>query len=313
MPQLPLQGWTAIGGGNVTFWQLLSHYYPHTTLMNTQPTWTVDYYYGKDSNGCIDNVVQTVTTKWINFDWDTGSLGILNDGRDPNSSIQADDVCMHFTTTASFATDWYTFFVVADDRFKLYIDDVVVFNKWEDQSPTMYTVNVPVAACNHVVRLTYYENQGQAVARMSWRRWNGMLGRYYDNVMPYAGYEPPRDQIIIERFDPTVRFAWDTSSPLDTQETLDSPYPKIAPDSFGAVWTSNVFILYQIGCRTLNFSAVTDDGMYVKIDGTVLLNQWRDQPPTPYSFSTCLNPGNYILKVYYYESGGGATARLSWN
>lgn len=312
MPQLPLQGWTATGGGNVTFWQLLSHYYPNTTLMNKQPQWTVNYYYGRDTNGCTGSVIQTVTTKWINYDWDTGSLGILNDGRDPNSNIQPDNVCMTFTTSETFAGGWYTFYIVADDGFKLLIGGNEVLSRWFIQAPTMYAVNVPVTAGTHAITLRYFENTGQAVARLAWRRWNGMLGKYYDNVMP-KGNEPPRDQIVMERFDPAIGFAWGTSSPLDTQEGSDSPYPKIHPDSFAVIWDSYLYVPPQSGCRTINFTAVTDDGMFVTVNGGTVLDQWRDQAPTTYNFSVCLPPGSHTLRAYYYESAGGATARLIWS
>ena len=139
-----------------------------------------------------------------------------------------------------------------------------------------------------------------------------MLGKYYDNVIS-KGNQPPRDQIVMERFEPVVGFAWGTSSPLDTQETLDSPYPRIDPDSFAAIWDSYIYVPPQSGCRAINFTAVTDDGMLVTVNGGTVLDQWRDQAPTTYYFSACLQPGTHALRAYYYESTGGATARLTWS
>lgn len=315
--QLGLQGW-AIENSLTTFWQLLSHYYPHTQLVYSKPTWVVSYYdsYNADPvNGdCIGNPITASSSKWINYDWSTGSLGITPaGGPDPNSSIPADDVCLKFTTSDSFAGSWYTFYVVADDGFKLSVDGNVVLNKWLVQSPTMYTVNVPMGPGSHTITLSYFEAAGGAVARLTWRRWNGMLGKYYDYKID-KGIEPSRSQIVLERFDPAAKFAWDVSSPLDTAETNPSyPYPKINPDTFSAIWDSNIYIPPQSGCRVLNFTAVTDDGILVTVNGGIVFDYWYDQSQTTYNFIACLLPGIQPLRVYYYENAGDAAFSLSWN
>ncbi len=58
----------------------------------------------------------------------------------------------------------------ADDGARLYVDGALVLDAWKDQAPTTYTVDVPLSAGPHGLRLDYYENGGGAVARLSWTR-----------------------------------------------------------------------------------------------------------------------------------------------
>jgi hypothetical protein len=107
------------------------------------------------------------------------------------------------------------------------------------------------------------------------------------------------DKLLLTRTDSVIDFDWGTGS----------PDPLIPSDNFGARWTGTINVPAN---ATYSFTAVTDDGIRVWIDGTQVLNKWINQPPTTYTFTKSLKTGKHTIRVDYYELSGGATAKLSW-
>ena len=67
---------------------------------------------------------------------------------------------------------------------------------------------------------------------------------------------------------------------------------------------------------TYAFYNASDDGFYMKIDGSVVISDWQEQGTSYYNGSGSkyfASAGKYYIDVWYYENGGGATARLYWN
>jgi PKD repeat protein len=61
-----------------------------------------------------------------------------------------------------------------------------------------------------------------------------------------------------------------------------------------------------------SFSARTDDGVRLFVDGTNVIDDWRDMPPTDHTATVSLSAGWHDLRMDYYENAGGAVATLSW-
>jgi PA14 domain len=49
----------------------------------------------------------------------------------------------------------------------------------------------------------------------------------------------------------------------------------------------------------------------VYLDGTLIIDQWRDQSSTTYTVTRQVTAGNHQVRVEYYENAGGAVARLA--
>jgi glucose/arabinose dehydrogenase len=96
----------------------------------------------------------------INYDWGTGSPS--------GSGVGPDNFSVRWAGTHSFATTGtYTFTATADDGVRVYLDGTLVIDQWKDQSATTYTASRTVSAGNHELKVEYYENGGDAVARFS--------------------------------------------------------------------------------------------------------------------------------------------------
>lgn len=121
--------------------------------------WKGEYFPGTQLAGS-PLMVRDEGTGSLNFDWGGGS---------PGCGLPADGFSARFTRTASFSAGTHRFTVTSDDGFRFYVDGVLRLDKWFDQAPTAYTVDVALSAGSHALALEYYENLGGAVAKLSWQ------------------------------------------------------------------------------------------------------------------------------------------------
>jgi hypothetical protein len=123
---------------------------------------------------------------------------------------------------------------------------------------------------------------------------DGLYAEFFNN-MSLSGTP------TVTRVDPTVNFTWGYGSP-------DS---RIYSDRFSTRWTGEIKVP-QAGIKY--FDVVSDDGVRVWINGSVVLDSWRDQSPTHHYFSYNFQQDQfYDIKIEYYENGGGAVAQILWN
>jgi chitodextrinase len=87
-----------------------------------------------------------------------------------------------------------------------------------------------------------------------------------------------------------------------------SPAANVPTNQFSTRWTGT----FSFTAGAYEFTAIGDDGIRVWVDGALVIDSWRDQPPTTYRQTRSLTAGNHDVKIEYYENGGGAVARVSW-
>ena len=95
----------------------------------------------------------------VSFDWGNGQ---------PAASVPADKFSARWVSTWTFPGGPIRFTVTGDDGVRLLIDGTVVLDKWLDQTPTTYSVDRTISTGSHKVALEYYENTGDATAKLSW-------------------------------------------------------------------------------------------------------------------------------------------------
>jgi len=96
----------------------------------------------------------------INFDWGYDS---------PALAVPPDYFSARWTGTFNFATtDDYDFHVRIDDGARLFLDGILILDKWFPQAPTEYTVTRNVTAGPHQIKMEYFEEAGIAVAKLWW-------------------------------------------------------------------------------------------------------------------------------------------------
>jgi glucose/arabinose dehydrogenase len=95
----------------------------------------------------------------IDYDWGLGGpTGV---------GVGTDNFSARWVRAQTFAAGSYTFSATADDGVRVYLDGTLVIDQWKDQSATTYTASRQVSAGSHELRVEYYENGGDAVAKLA--------------------------------------------------------------------------------------------------------------------------------------------------
>jgi hypothetical protein len=124
-------------------------------------------------------------------------------------------------------------------------------------------------------------------------RSNGLKGAYFGKI--------DLTNPVLTRLDGTINQNWGDAS----------PDPLLPKDGFSVRWSGTVTPRFS---ETYTFSATSDDGVRVWVNGVVIAQNWSDHAPAEVSGSIGLVAGRPAdIKVEYYESTGGAMAVLRWS
>lgn len=119
--------------------------------------WTINYYNNPSLQG---GPVYSLNDQSILYDWGFGS---------PVSGVPADGFSMRATTSTYFYAGTYTFNVIADDGFVLYINGQTVMDVWPNPQPgKAYTAQVAMDGGWATVELDYRHLSGRAYAFLTW-------------------------------------------------------------------------------------------------------------------------------------------------
>ncbi|MDI7276259.1 MAG: PA14 domain-containing protein [Anaerolineae bacterium] len=260
---------------------------PSSVSVAQTPPFRGEYYNTKDLSG---PVVLVRDDPAVNFAWGTGS---------PGSPVNVDNFSVRWTNWVSFSAGTYRFTLRVDDGARLYIDEVLVLDRWVPQPATTYTVDRTLSAGYHSLRLEYFEAGGDAVAQLSWSTggtppaYPDWKGEYFANAGLYG-------TPVLTRNDTSINFNWGYGSPAT----------EVPADNFSVRWTRQASFA---SAGTYTFSATSDDGIRVSVDGTWVINRWADQPATTATGSIYLAAGTHAVTVEYYERTGVALANVCWS
>lgn len=275
------------------------------------PPFNAEYYNNMNLSG---TPVLTRLDKKIDFTWVFGS---------PDPVVSPEHFSARWSKPQYFASGKYKFSVAADDGVRLYIDNILVIDKWIDQPETTYETTIDLADGTHSIKMEFYDNTEDATAKLSWTYVSDSAinppplppsptptpptppppaGTYVAEFWntPGAGAAPqiPVSAPNLSRNDPSINFDW----------ALGSPGSGINTDHFVTRWTK-VDTFEQSNYR---FTATADDGIRVFVDGQAIIDAWVDQGVTTYTKDVNITAGNHTVKVEFYDNTEHAVAKFSY-
>ncbi len=292
-------GWSDGGGATHTISvpNVNTTYTANFTKTGTVVPFSAQYFSNQNLTG---SPTLTKNDNFINFDWGINA---------PDSAIPADNFSVRWTKTDSFSAGSYEFSVTADDGLRLYIDNNLVIDKWVDQGATTYKTTQVLTSGNHTIKMEYYENGYDAVAKLNWIQLSGNTPTPTPTSIPsdpnafsgqYFNNKSLTGNPAFTRNDTNINFDW----------AAGSPDPVITADNFSVRWTKTLNIT---SAGDYKFSVTADDGVRLKVDGTTIIDKWQDQAASIYTSTVNLGLGNHTVIMEYYENGGEAVAKLSWS
>ncbi len=224
----------------------------------------------------------------INFDWGTGA---------PGSGVNPDYFSVRWTSYAYMDGGDYTFYATSDDGVRVWVDEQIAIDQWGAHPATTYSGYKSLSAGYHSIRMEYYDNTGQAVAKLWWERGGGQTitdwrGEYYNNT--WLGGGP-----ALVRNDVNLNFDWGYGSPA----------AEVTPDNFSVRWTKST---YFSSTGNYTFWATVDDGVRVWVDSALIIDRWYQQSRTTHTGNIYLTAGNHQVRVEYFEAAGSALCSVSW-
>lgn len=153
----------------------------------------------------------------------------------------------------------------------------------------------------YVLRLTVQDDVGAVssdevkvvVKSASIVKLGGFKGEYYNNISLTG--------TPVERTDTTINFDW----------KYEAPMPEIGINRFSVRWTAKLKPKVD---QVYTFYTISDDGVRLWVNGTLLVDNWTYHGVTENSGKISLKGGQeYDLKMEYFESAGSAVAKLLWS
>lgn len=218
----------------------------------------------------------------------------------PSSGCPADNWSARMERNVYFPGGSYSFALEADDWARIYLDNALFVDHWNDATGHYegYIVNQGY----HTVRIEFADTLGGArVSAWWWGPGFEIPHDQQDFSQWHVNYWPYSDQY----WDPFVSVNIGSGTLSYDWGSNEQPYG-LPADSFSAKFRRQ----FVFSCGTYQFDFNHDDGITFLIDGQKLVDRWVG-PIGPYSFVSNVSQGLHLVEINYHETGGSAHLNYS--
>ncbi len=221
----------------------------------------------------------------IAYDWGAGP---------PLPGFRQDDFAVRWQRDWTLGAGHYRLDVRADDGVKIWVDDALILNEWQDTGGGTYSQDLYLAKGSHRFKVEYYEATNNAlifVDLVPFTQVYNWSAEFFNN-MGLQGSP------VVTRQDTAVDFTWGRNSPA----------AGVTADYFSARWTGN----FPFEAGVYRFSARADDGVKVYVNNVLLINEWHLSTGRTYWTDITLGAGTQAIKVEFYENEVDALVHVWW-
>jgi alpha-tubulin suppressor-like RCC1 family protein len=159
----PSSGWSEVPVTNLDSYRYLRFWRPYPFVMGeiqfiTGPTGLTGNYY---DNMDFTNLKVTRTDPTVNFNWSWGA---------PDPSMGADQFTVRWTGKVQTKySETYTFYTVTDDGVRLWVNNVLLIDDWNNHGSTENSGTITLnAGTRYDIKMEYFENGGGAISKLYW-------------------------------------------------------------------------------------------------------------------------------------------------
>lgn len=255
---------------------------PGTTPIVSGIPWTAQFFSNTDLAGA-PVFITNYGPSGLNLNWGTGS---------PGGSVPVDNFSARFTRTLTVPNDIpqgvYKFYAKADDSFRFYIDQTLVFDQWGGHQDQTFTADITLLPGPHDFRFEYREFTVNAYVFLTWTpphaqnpvvNPDGGVGTPGVPGTPIPGQSPVPTGVTgtVNVGALNVRNAPDTTAPVITQIRRGEIYPVVGRTGDNA-WTQ-ITVAGQTGWVSSQFLTLNGDINRVPITGGTPPGAQPTNPP----------------------------------
>jgi VCBS repeat-containing protein len=223
----------------------------------------------------------------INFNWKHKS---------PSSDLPINNFSARWTRRLKFDAAIYRFSIRVDDGVRLWVDNRLVIDEWDDGSVRTVVVDLEMTKGKHDLKLEYFEREGEA--------------RIHLNVEK-TSIQSDAQWTAAYWFNRTMDSKWalvQTIDEIDFDWGSKSPALGIPKDDFSALWSR--IVDFEPG--TYRLYARADDGIRVEIDDKRIIDEWHSSNASETYTAEIALSGSHSVEVAYFERGGAAKVFFWW-
>jgi hypothetical protein len=249
-----------------------------------QNQWLGEFWNNRNLEGPV------AMSRWensIDFNWFGGS---------PDPRINDDNFSARWTRTVNFPAGTYRFFATMDDGMRIWIDNQLVIDSWNDSQEHTMTFDRAMNG-NHAIRVDYFEAGGYAVARFNWELINTGGGQFFPNWMAeYFNNTTLSGAPALVRDERVISNNWGNGS----------PGPGVNSDFWSARFSR------QLTARAGQYRIVltSDDGSRLFINNQLIIDNWASQAATSRATDFFTNGGTLDVRIEYFDQTGLASLRV---
>ncbi|MEX1020591.1 MAG: PA14 domain-containing protein [Litorilinea sp.] len=249
----------------------------------TLPAWQAEYYPNRDLTG---DPVLARTDAAIDFEW----------GADPpDPSLVGDAFSARWSQQVELPAGIYRFYAWSDDGARLWIDNVLVLDAWQEGPLRVYRADVNLVQGLHDIRYEYFDAGGNALARLR----TAYVTAYPDWVAAYYPNIDLAGEPVVVRNETTPNAFWGAGAPA----------PGVPAGNFSARWTSQQVL--EPGAYA--FRVTANGGVRLYVNEELVIDAWENVGRRLLEANRLIaGDGPTELRLEYFVVGGAAELSARW-
>ncbi|PZU35976.1 MAG: hypothetical protein DI573_14575, partial [Microbacterium sp.] len=240
--------------------------------------WSADYFGGRELAGAV------IASECLAELDETHAAGSA-----PLAGVPADNYSARFTRVIDDGAGSYTFTIASDDGVRLLVDDVEIVARWTGGSATS-TATVSLTEGPHELVVEYFQGYGGHRLILDYE--------VAPNVCAASEWSGDYFQGRDLQGSPVA------SECLQTLEKVHAagsgPIAGVSADNYSARFVKTI----DDGAGSYTFTATSDDGVRVFVDGILIIERWSGGSATR-TVTVPLADGTHDVVVEYYQGYGG--------